>query len=156
MRTIRFATIGLCAALLLTLPVQSLAAKGKIFKKQWRITVTIPDSPLGNVFGTRTFTIKARKNNVSPSPLPLQQLTATTEDGSAQVEGVWRQDGSDTSFTFELPCAEGTTCGTLVIRGRFTTTKAMSGEAYVMWDTRDALNITGFETVNGTVTGTRF
>jgi hypothetical protein len=129
-------------------------AKGKLHKKEWVISITAPDSPTGNQFGVKTFVIRARKFNAPPSPLPLKKLTATAEDGT-RIQGVWRQDGKDFSLTFELPCAEGAACATVTLRGRFPTNTEMSGQAIVMWDTRDRENVAGFETVNGAFEGFR-
>ena len=140
------------AALVVTALASTSADAKKLFKKQWVITVMILDSPTGNHFGVRTFTIKARKFNEPPSPLPLKKLTASSVDGP-DLQGVWRQEGKAFSLTFELPCEEGAACGTVVLRGRFTSKKVMSGQAYVMWDTRDSENVAAFETVNGTFDG---
>lgn len=124
----------------------------KLWKNQWVITVTVPDSPSGNHFGTRTFTIVARNFDSPPSPLPLRKLTARAEDGT-EVQGVWRQVGKKFSLTFELPCQPGAPCGTLIVRGGFKLKVTMRGQAYVIWDTPDPGNIARFETVNGTFEG---
>lgn len=139
------------ALLMLAGPV---ADAKKLWKNEWIITVTVPDSPSGNQFGTRTFNILARNFNAPPSPLPLRKLTATADD-AVPMQGVWRQVGKDFSLTFELPCAEGSTCGTLIVRGRFKSKTTMRGQAYVVWDTPDQDNVARFETVNGTFEGVK-
>ena len=139
-------------ALVVIALASTVADAKKLWKKQWVITVTIPDSPTGTHFGIQTFTIRARNFDEPPSPLPLRKLTATTEGGAA-LQGVWRQEGKNFSLTFELPCQPDAICGTVILRGRFTGKKVMSGKAYVMWDTRDRDNQAGFETVNGTFEG---
>lgn len=128
----------------------------KLFKKTWRVVITAPDSPTGNHFGTQTYVIKARKFDAPPSPLPLRKLTATRDDGTEQeAQGVWRQDGKNFSLTFELPCEPGATCGSIILRGRFSSSTAMSGQAIIIWDTPDRDNVARFQTVNGTFEGTR-
>ena len=139
------------AALAVIILASSVADAKKLWKKQWVITVTIPDSATGNQFGTRTFTIRARNFNEPPSPLPLRKLTATADDGTA-VQGVWRQVGKNFSLTFELPCQSEEVCGTVILRGTFKK-QTVSGRAYVMWDSRDGENRAGFETVNGSFEG---
>jgi hypothetical protein len=147
--------VAVAAALLTLVGLAGPAADAKkLWKNEWIITVTIPDSPSGNQFGTRAFTILARNFNAPPSPLPLRKLTATSDDETA-VQGVWRQVGKDFSMTFELACAPGSTCGTLIVRGRFKSQTTMRGQAYVVWDTPDSENVARFETVNGTFEGVR-
>jgi hypothetical protein len=126
----------------------------KLWKNEWIITVTVPDSPSGNHFGTRTFTILARNFDSPPSPLPLRKLTATAADGT-EVQGVWRQVGKKFSLTFELPCEPGAPCGTLIVRGGFKLQVTMRGQAYMIWDTPDPDNIARYETVNGTFEGVK-
>lgn len=151
-RIIRRATAAVAIVLLFNMAATVADAKGKLFKKEWVITVTAPDSPTGNQFGVKTFIIRARKSNAPPSPLPLRKLTATAEDGT-RVQGVWRQEGKDFSLTFELACPEGVACATVTLRGRFPSNTVTSGQAIIMWDTRDRDNVAGFETVNGTFEG---
>ena len=147
--------MAIAAALLMLAGLAWPAADAKkLWKNEWIITVTVPDSPSGNQFGTRTFNILARNFNAPPSPLPLRKLTATTED-QTDMQGVWRQVGKDFSLTFELPCAPDSTCGTLIVRGRFKTKTTMRGQAYVIWDTPDQDNVARFETVNGTFEGVK-
>jgi hypothetical protein len=132
------------------------SAAKKLHKKTWRVVITAPDSPTGNQFGTQTYVIKARKRTFSPSPLPLRTLTATREEPIAQeTQGVWRQEGKSFSLTFELKCEPGTACGSVILRGRFSSSTAMSGQAIIIWDTPDRENVARFETVNGTFQGTR-
>jgi hypothetical protein len=145
---------AVAAALIVIALASTVADAKKLWKKQWAITVTVPDSITGAHFGTQSFTIRARNFDEPPSPLPLRKLTATAVDG-ASLQGVWRQEGKDFSLTFELPCQSGAVCGTVILRGRFPAKKVMSGKAYVMWDTRDRDNRAGFETVNGTFEGVR-
>ena len=150
-RNLKDSIKAVTAALIVILLASSVADAKKLWKKQWVITVTVPDSPTGNHLGTRTFTIRARNFNEPPSPLPLRKLTATAETGTA-VQGVWRQIGKNFSLTFELPCEAEAACGTVILRGTFKKL-TMSGRAYVMWDTRDGENLAGFETVNGSFEG---
>jgi hypothetical protein len=128
------------------------ASAKKIFKGEWVITITVPDSPTGNRFGTQTFTILARKFDFPPSPLPLNKLTATAQGGTA-VQGVWRQVGKNFSLTFEMPCESGVSCGTVILRGRIKPKDFTQGTAFVIWDTRDDENVARYETVNGTFQG---
>ncbi|HYP27048.1 MAG TPA: hypothetical protein VE262_10055 [Blastocatellia bacterium] len=147
--------VAAAAALALALGLAGPVADAKkLWKNEWIITVTVPDSPSGNHFGTRTFNILARNFNAPPSPLPLRKLTATAEDTTA-VQGVWRQVGKNFSLTFELPCEPGSTCGTLLVRGRFNSKTTMRGQAYMVWDTPDPENVARFETVNGTFEGVK-
>jgi hypothetical protein len=129
----------------------------KLHKKKWRVVITVPDSPTGNHFGTRTYLIRARKHTFPPSPLPVRKLTATRLDDGAEQEtqGVWRQEGKAFSLTFELSCEPGTTCGSVILRGRFSSSTTMSGQAVIIWDTPDRENVARFETVNGAFEGTR-
>ena len=136
------------AALMLGSAAGPAAAKGKLIKGEWVITVTAPDSATGYHFGTRTFTIKARNEEMPPSPLPLRLLSATSE-GSPEVQGVWRQSGKNFSLTFELPCAEGEACATIIRRGKITPSTEMRGQAILILDNRDRDNVAGYETVNG-------
>ncbi len=128
------------------------ASAKKLYKGEWVITITAPDSPTGNQFGTQTFTILARKFDFPPSPLPLNKLTATRQGGPA-VQGVWRQVGKNFSLTFEIPCESGVICGTVILRGRIKPKDFMKGEAFVIWDTRDDQNVARYETVNGSFQG---
>lgn len=132
------------------LPPPSFAKK--LYKDEWVITITAPDSATGNHFGVRTFVIHARKHKEPPSPLPLNKLEATAEDGT-KVQGVWRQSGKKFSLTFEMPCSPDTVCATVTLRGKFTSKTVMSGKAILLWDTRDRDNVADFETVNGTFVG---
>lgn len=141
--------IALLAALAGQAPT---ASAKKLFKGEWVITITVPDSPTGNHFGTQTFTILARKFDFPPSPLPLNKLTATKQGGPA-VQGVWRQIGKNFSLTFEIPCDEGAICGTVILRGKIKPADFMKGDAFVIWDTRDDENVARYETVNGTFQG---
>ncbi|HEX8088101.1 MAG TPA: hypothetical protein VF762_04570 [Blastocatellia bacterium] len=142
------------AAILLALgavaPVN--AAKGKLWQGEWVITITAPDSDSGYHFGVKTFTIKAMVNDAPPSPLPLQQLTATSDEG-VTVQGVWRQKGKKFSLTFELSCGEVEACSTVVLRGKMKSKTRMTGQAILVLDVRDRRNAAGYETVNGTFEG---
>ena len=141
------------AAMLIVLAGQvPTASAKKLFKGEWVITITVPDSPTGNSFGTQTFRVLARKFDFPPSPLPLNKLTATAESGTA-VQGVWRQVGKNFSLTFEMPCEPGAACGTVVLRGRIKPKDFMQGTAIVVWDTRDDSNVARYQTVNGTFQG---
>jgi hypothetical protein len=128
------------------------ASAKKLYKGEWVITITAPDSPTGNSFGTKTFTVLARKFDFPPSPLPLNKLTATAQGGPA-VQGVWRQVGKNFSLTFEIPCEAGATCATVILRGRIKPKDFMRGTAIVVWDTRDDENVARYQTVNGTFEG---
>src|SRR5262245_16366161 len=118
-RYLRRSVVFVLLALLLVGPPASRAGGKKLFKKEFAVTVTVPDSTSGNSFGVQSFIIKARKFDAPPSPLPLRKLTATSSSG-AKVQGVWRQNGKDFSLTFELPCESTSPCGTLILRGQFT------------------------------------
>jgi hypothetical protein len=128
------------------------AGKGKLWKGQWVITITAPDSEAGFQFGVKTFTFKASSNNFPPSPLPLQQFTATSDDGMV-IEGVWRQSGKKFSLTFELPCNEGEACSTVILRGKMKSKTQMTGQTILVLDVRNRRNAAGYETVNGTFQG---
>jgi len=145
------ATAAVAVLIVLAVQVPTASAK-KLYKGEWVITITVPDSPTGNSFGTQTFTVLARKVDFPPSPLPLNKLTATAQGGTA-VQGVWRQVGKNFSLTFEMPCATGATCGTVILRGRIKPKDFMKGDAIVVWDTRDDSNVARYQTVNGTFQG---
>jgi hypothetical protein len=128
------------------------AGKGKLWRGEWVITITAPDSDSGYHFGVKTFTVRASVNDSPPSPLPLQQLTATSDDGVA-VQGVWRQTGKRFSLTFEMPCGEGESCSTVILRGKMSSKTMMTGQTILVLDARDRRNVSGYETVNGTFEG---
>ena len=144
------AVIAILLALGATAPVN--AGKGKLWKGEWVITVTAPDSESGFHFGVKTFTFRASVNDSPPSPLPLQQFSATSDDGMV-VQGVWRQVGKKFSLTFELPCNEGEPCSTVILRGKMKSKTQMSGQTILVLDVRDRRNAAGYETVNGTFQG---
>jgi hypothetical protein len=145
------AMIAVAMLILLAGQVPTASAK-KLFKGEWVITITAPDSPTGNRFGTQTFTVLARKFDFPPSPLPLNKLTATAQGGTA-VQGVWRQVGKKFSLTFEIPCEAGAICGTVILRGTIKPKDFMRGDAIVVWDTRDDENVARYQTVNGSFEG---
>jgi hypothetical protein len=149
---LRRAIIAATVVLTLASAAATTPAKGKLIKGEWVITVTAPDSATGYQFGTRTFTIKARNQDMPPSPLPLRLLSATSEDG-AVVQGVWRQSGKNFSLTFELPCAEGEACATIILRGKIKPSTEMRGQTILILDNRDRDNAAGYETVNGSFEG---
>jgi hypothetical protein len=128
------------------------AGKGKLWKGVWVITITAPDSDSGYHFGVKIYTIRASVNDFPPSPLPLQQLTATSDDGSV-IEGVWRQSGKKFSISFEMPCGEGESCSTVILRGKMKSKTVMTGQTILVLDARDRRNAAGYETVNGTFEG---
>jgi hypothetical protein len=148
---IRCAIIFAAAALVADLAAPVAAAK-KLVKREWVITVTAPPSASGYNFGARTFIIKARNEEMPPSPLPLRLLSSTSEDGTV-VQGVWRQSGKNFSLTFELSCAEGEACATIILRGKIKPATEMRGQAFLILDNRDRDNVAGYETVNGSFEG---
>jgi hypothetical protein len=145
---IAFSLVVLC---LLSLSETAWAAKK--FNGVWRVTITIPVAPGSRE--TRTFTVEI---NASPREEDSLHGRMTITDSDNQiVGGVWRQEGKMVSIGYELPCASGETCASLVMRGKmkngFTTIK--KGSVIVMWDTQNDANYALYDTSNGNFSAER-
>jgi hypothetical protein len=124
----------------------------KSFEGRWTFTVTIPTSPDSKDKRTFNLDIDALSRDGSLHA----RMTITDAEGRT-VGGVWRKDGKKVSITFELPCLEGETCATLVLKGKmkkgFTVIK--KGDVIVMWDTENEQDPALFDTSNGSFSGAR-
>ena len=147
-RIVAFSLVALCL-----LSLSETVWAGKKFDGVWRVTITIPVAPGSRE--TRTFTVDL---NASPREADsLHGRTTMTDAENRTVGGVWRQEGKMVSIGYELPCTDGSTCASLVMRGKmkneFTTIK--KGDVIVMWDTPNDGNYALYDTSNGTFSATR-
>ena len=147
-RIIAFSLVAVCL-----LSLSETAWAGKKFNGLWRVTITIPIAPGSRE--TRTFTVEL---NASPREEDSLHGRMTVKDAENRiVGGVWRQEGKMVSIGYELPCTDGSTCASLVMRGKmkngFTTIK--NGSVIVMWDTPDDANYALYDTSNGTFSAER-
>jgi hypothetical protein len=146
----RFLLLAFVAAALLAAHTQVLA--GVKLVGQWSVTLTYPASPGSHDLQTVTVML-----DVSPKGNSLVGRMTITDAGNNTVGGVWRQVGRGVFVTYELPCSgtAGTTCATLILRGKLKGDAIKNGKVIVMWDTADSHNPAQYDTSNGSFTGVR-
>jgi hypothetical protein len=115
----------------------------------WAINFVVRVSPKGNDFNL------PHRHKFDFVLDDGEQTVTAREILNIRVPGSWRlsEVGDEFSATFELTCAEGVTCGTVLMRGGFESDDHMSGRAIIFWDTLDTTTPTGYDTVAGTFTG---
>jgi hypothetical protein len=126
------------------------AFQGKTFEGEWTLTITRPAAPGAP---KEVFVVNAV---ASPRNGSLHGRVILKDSTGRTFPGVWRQSGKKASITFELPCNEGETCGTLVLVGKIKpNTRIKKGDAIVLWDTPNDSNPALFDTSKGTFTADR-
>ena len=139
-------------ALALVLASVTPAFGAKKLDGRWTLTITIPESPAGS--NNRSFTVTM---DASPRDGSLHGRTIITDAEGHTVGGAWRQVAKKVSVTYELPCAEGGPCATLILTGKLKSSgaKIKNGNVIVVWDTANDQNPALFDTSNGSFNGTR-
>lgn len=128
----------------------SQAFQGKTFEGEWTLTITRPAAPGGQ---KEVFVVTAV---AEPRNGSLHGRVTLKDSAGRTFPGVWRQSGKKASITFELPCGEGETCGTVVMVGKIKpNTRIKKGDAIVLWDTPNDSNPALFDTSKGTFTADR-
>lgn len=122
------------------------------FAGRWILTVTIPEAPGSN--SNRTFTVNVE---ASPRGASLHGRMTITDAESRTVGGAWRQAAKKVSVTYELPCADGAPCASLILTGKLKDGGATlkKGTVIVMWDTPNGNNPALFDTSKGSFSGVR-
>lgn len=147
---LRFLPLVILAALIFSTATISEAFQGKTFEGEWTLTITRPISPDGQ---KETFTVNAV---AGPRSGGMHGRVTLTDSLNRVFPGVWRQTNKKASITFELPCEEGDTCGTLVLIGKIKpNTRIKKGTVIVMWDTPNDDNPALYDTSKGTFTAER-
>jgi hypothetical protein len=113
----------------------------------WGINFIVPVSPKGNDFG------QPHRHKFEFHDEDNRQTVLAREIENIRIPGVWRASGDSFSAAFEFSCAEGVSCGTVLMRGNLDSEKKLSGRVIVIWESDDKTTPTGYDTVTGTFTG---
>jgi hypothetical protein len=141
--------ISITLLTILALAAPALAAKK--LEGRWALSVTIPVAPDSKTNQTLVLTL-----DVSPRGESLHGRMTITDDAGRTIGGVYRQNGKKVSITYELPCASGAPCASLVLKGKIKNEgTTIKGSVVVLWDSANAQNPALFDSSNGKFSGQR-
>jgi len=147
---LRLLPLVMLAALVSSTVTTSEAFQGKTFEGEWTLTITRPTAPGSQ---KQSFTVNAVAGPRSGS---LHGRVMLTDSENRVFPGVWRQTNKKASITFELPCEDGSLCGTVVMFGKIKpNTRIKKGTVIIMWDTPNDDDPALFDTSKGTFTAER-
>src|ERR1051325_1709298 len=92
----------------------------------WGINFIVPVSPKGNDFG------QPHRHKFEFHDEDGWQTVLAREIQNIRIPGVWRTTGDTFSAAFEFSCAEGVSCGTVLMRGTLDSEKKLSGRVIVI------------------------
>ena len=147
----RSQSISLLVVLLALLAATPSAFAGKKLDGRWQLSITIPESPDTEQTRTLWVTLEAFPREVLHGRLIIRDLDGNT------VGGVWRQVNKKVSIAYELPCAPGGQCASLILLGKVKGggTVIKKGSVIVMWDRPNSRNPALYDTSNGSFSAER-